>query len=227
MAEQHGPKLVSPPQAGLWRVGRSDDPLRPSVIDTGDVGHQAGNRFDVADLGVCYFATRLEGCFAETLARFRPTAAMLSLLSDDPEWTGDRFMAPGNVPADWRYRRVAVRVVSHRPYAFVDVEDPQTHEFLTRELASQLAAIGVERLDVPTVRGKDRRVTRLLAQWASQPDPEIPERYAGIRYISRLGDWECWAVFEGVPLTEVERQPIFTSTSQLVNIANLFGLTVH
>ena len=70
------PKIVEPPKGGLWRVGRSPDPLRFSdPLDPGLLENRTtGNRFDspTGDYRVCYFATTVEACFGETLSRFRP-----------------------------------------------------------------------------------------------------------------------------------------------------------
>jgi len=148
-------------------------------------------------------------------------------LRDDPDWRDRQFMEPGTIPADWRHRRVAVRVTLERPYAFVDVEAPETHVALGAALAPELAALDIDHLDVGLVRGRDRRVTRLLARWAATPDPSSGARYAGIRYVSRLGDWECWAVFEDVGLVERERRPIARDLPELQHIADLFGLRLH
>jgi hypothetical protein len=51
------------------------------------------------------------------------------------KWRERGFMPVGSVPADWRTRRVAVRAILRLGYAFVDIESPWTHTFLTRELA--------------------------------------------------------------------------------------------
>ena len=55
------PKIVEPPKGGLWRVGRSPDPLRFSdPLDPGLLENRTtGNRFDspTGDYRVCYFAT--------------------------------------------------------------------------------------------------------------------------------------------------------------------------
>jgi hypothetical protein len=48
-----------------------------------------GNRFDAADWGSLYFATDLEGCFAETLAAFRPSSALLAA-----SWSGGPSRCP-------------------------------------------------------------------------------------------------------------------------------------
>lgn len=227
MADPPSIRLVTPGQNGIWRVGRADSPLSPSRITADDADHPGGNRFDVVGVGVTSFATELEGCFAETLARFRVPPGNRTLLQDDPEWRERHFMEPGSVPADWRHRRIAVRVTLDRPYALIDVDTLETHVVLDGLLASKLGELGIDQLDVGVVRGRDRRVTRLLAAFAAAPDPSSNERFAGIRYVSRLGTWECWAVFEWVRPVLEERLPITADLPALQSVAKLFGLRIY
>lgn len=93
-----GARAVKPPKEGLWRIGRSPDPLSfsdpldPDLLDS----RSAGNRFDspTQDYRVCYLATALEGCFGETLARFRPNPRLAAVAHEEG------FMSTGEVPAD-------------------------------------------------------------------------------------------------------------------------------
>ena len=223
--------VAEPAAHGLWRVGRSPDPLHysdpldPAMLDS----RSAGNRFDspTGDYRVCYFSSTLEGCFGETLARFRPNPR-LSAIADE-----EGFMSIGAVPADWRHRRLAVRATvatSERWPAlrFLDVEAATTRALLRPELGELLAFYGYDDLDVPTIRGGDRRVTRWIGRWAhEQRDEQDRPLYAGVRYLSRLSsDWECWAVFENAPLVEQERRPILRHDEALSHVAGLYGLTV-
>jgi hypothetical protein len=225
------PKVVEAPAGGLWRVGRSPDPLRfsdplnPSLLEN----PAAGNRFDspTGDYRVCYFATTLDGCFGETLARFRPDPG-LRVIADE-----QGFMALGEVPADWRHRRLAVCA---RPVPsdtipavrFLDVEAAATRAVLRDDLGELLAFHGYSDLDVPAVRSGDRRITRWIGRWAyEQRDANGQMKFAGIRYLSRLStEWECWALFENVALAEQERRPIPRDDAALLRIADLYGLTV-
>jgi len=188
-----------------------------------------GNRFDPRsyDYGVLYFGSTLQACFAETLARLRPSVKLFALVED--EWRQQGFMAAGTVPADWRQRRTAVRVRLPGAARFVDVESPLTHQFLRVELAPALAALGIDDLDVSTVRGPDRQVTQMISEWAYMVNDGDKARFAGIRYCSRLGSqWECWAVFEDdqIEIEVLERLPIAKDTPELREVADLFGLTV-
>jgi RES domain len=225
--------VTLPPPAGLWRVGRQPDPLRASRAEATDSPSLAGagNRWDCSNFGVLYFATTLEACFGETLARFRPSPKLAALVA--PEWDGTSRMAPGQLPRDWRDRRVMVRVRPRDGCPFLDVEGLKTRQFLQSELALGLAALGVASLDVPEVRGKDRRVTSLIAEWAWNYAVELPDGshgfpFSGIRYLSRVdSQWECWAVFEDVELDVIEALPVAHNTGPMLKIATTFSLTVH
>lgn len=190
-----GPELHTPGSRTLHRVGRSDRPLALSQITVEDAAQpRAGNRFDVLGSGVLYLGTTPQACYAETLARLRPTTTMRALLKDeDPQ-----FMVCGAVPRDWRTRRLQVAVTVAESLPFVDVAHPRTHEYLTTALAEQLSNFGIGQLDVSDVRGRNRLLTRAIASWVyAATDAEGSPEYSGIRYLSRLGEHECWAVFDG------------------------------
>ncbi len=190
---------------------------------------RAGNRFDspIGAYNVLYFATDLNGCFGETLVRMRPDPRLVALISED--WKDTGFMTPAAVPADWRTRRIAVRAKVLRPNLFLDVEDPETHRVLEREMAQLLVFLRTPGLDVAAVRGGDRRLTRWISHWAwSQVTPSGKPRYTGIRYLSRINTaWECWAVFDRSGLQEVHRESIFRNNAALRVVAKHFNLTVH
>lgn len=112
------------------------------------------------------------------------------------------YMKIGSVPADWRIRRSAVRVALARDAVFLDVEDPQTHEALTFRMAARLAVLDVDRLDVPTVRGPRRDITR------------------------EISDWACWAVFEDVDVNPLETKPITLDMPDLQKIAEFYRLQI-
>jgi hypothetical protein len=95
-------------------------------------------------------------------------------------------------------------------------------------LGKLLAFYGYSDLDVPTIRGGDRRITRWIGRWAyEQRDEDERLKFAGIRYLSRPStEWECWALFEDVALDEQERRPIRRDDQALARIASLYRLTV-
>jgi len=209
-------------------VARGDNPL--TVPETAPGANlQSANRFDPLTMayGVIYFASTLQACFGETLARFRPSLEILAIVGD--EWRELGFMPAGSVPADWRQRRTAVHVKLPENLSFLDVESPITHQFLRGELALGLAAMGLTDLDVSTVRGPNRRVTQLISEWAYTAADGERALYAGIRYESRVrSGWECWALFddEDFEIEVLESIPITRDLPDLVAIAKLFELQV-
>jgi len=219
-----GPAISSRPPEGIWRVARS-----PAVLNFAEIGAEdatlphAGNRFDVPGGGVLYCATDLAGCCAETLARFRPTPAMHRAMAEEDA----SFMMVGGVPADWRHRRLKARITTEGALPFLNIEAPQTREWLQRELADALASFDVSDLDVSVVRGGNRLITRTIARWAyDQTDATGNPLYSGIRYLSRLGTYECWAVFDGTAITEVNRSTIELSDPALQEVQRSFSLRV-
>lgn len=212
----------------VFRVARGDAPMRFSVIDPADVAvPNGGNRYDVPGGGVLYCATTAAGCYAETLARFRPSAAVRAAVQhEDPA-----FMMCGGVPADWRARRLKIVVEALTPLPFLDVEHPDTHDFLTTALAQEIAqlvpSLSNGSIDVPTIRGANRLLTRMVASWAfAATDDDGAPLYSGIRYVSRLGDHECWAIFEGTEVIELARHPIARSDPDLRTVAQGWDLNV-
>ncbi|GAA1811319.1 RES family NAD+ phosphorylase [Nesterenkonia flava] len=218
------PKLVDAPVT-LWRVGRHPNPLNFSRLTATDAENpRGGNRFDVPGGGVLYAATRPQGAYAETLARFRPSAAMRKLRHEADE----HLMEAGAVPADWRTRRRLVNFTLHAPLPFIDVDHPATHTALMRALSTELTALGHDELDIAALRGKDRLLTRAIAKWAfTQTDDDGNPCYAGIRYQSRLGDYECWAVFDGAEIINSNPQVLSKTDRELLEIARIFDLSIH
>lgn len=226
MPESHlrGPALVQAPLGPVYRVARSSGPLEPSRIAAEDaLATRAGNRFDVVGGGVIYCGTTVKGCFAETIARFRPSAKMRVLLAqEDPG-----FVTCGGVPQNWRDQRTIVAASIADSLPFVDIDDPITHEFLSAKMAEELADLGVEVLDVGNVRGPNRLITRAASSWAYYAQDSGSPKYSGIRYMSRvLPNEECWAVFEGTPIVEVSRRSIDVGDPDLKTVADTWGLRI-
>jgi RES domain len=188
----------------------------------------SGNRFDSATggFGVLYFGTTLSVCFGETLARFRPSPGVLAEVKED--WHALGYMLVGAVSAEWRQRRTAVRVSVPESAVFLDIESVHTHQFLRTKLALGLSELGYDDLDISMIRGRDRRITRLIAGWAFSAHEEGQPLFAGIRYLSRVcTDWECWAVFHDIDIEAVETLPIQREMPELRDIADTFDLVIH
>lgn len=227
MAESHlkEPALVAAPPGPVYRVGRNGDPLRPSRIAAQDaLATRAGNRFDVVGGGVIYCGTHVKGCFAEVVARFRPSPKMRTLMEQEDAG----FVTCGGVPQNWRDQRTVVAASIADALPFVDIDNPITHEYLNAKMAAELTDLGVDTLDVGNVRGANRLITRAASSWAywAAHDAGSP-KYSGIRYLSRvLPDEECWAVFEGTPIVEVSRRPIEINDPDLQAVADMWGLRI-
>lgn len=218
--------LVAAPSP-LWRVERVDPALRFSRINPVDaMNDRAGNRFDIPGAGVLYGATVAEGGYAETLAGFRPKASMIGAFSEIKAEPGR--VAPGQVPSSWlTTRRLRTfDVIGSLP--FVDIESPATHTYLTRHAAPLLLQQGLENLDVPSLRGPSRLLTRAIASWLySRTDEHGQPLYAGIRYVSRLGDFECWAVFDGTPVELRTSAGVEPADLSLRAVLDLFGMVIR
>jgi hypothetical protein len=97
---------VLPPLDGIWHVGRDtqEDLTYRNVARADDSNPRGGNRYDSysGSYGTLYFATDLEVCYCETLARHRPNLTLAALVRE--EWEASHMMGPGNIPADWRHK---------------------------------------------------------------------------------------------------------------------------
>lgn len=209
----------------LCRVARAESPFHWSEISAEDSPRKhVGNRFDVPGHGVMYFASDLEGAYAETLARFRPSPKIRKYVAEqDPH-----FMMVGGVPRDWRDKRTIAEAVLRDPLPFLDVESAHTHEVLSSAMAAELVELGEGVIDVASVRGRNRLLTRAIASWAfEQRDAAGHPVYGGLRYLSRVDTrFECWAVFEGAEFRETKTSPIDPQATELVSTAELYQLRI-
>lgn len=220
MSTSHPPRTVDIPVL-TWRIARLPDPLNFSSISPSDADlSAAGNRFDVEGGGVLYTSTDPRACFLETLSRFRPSAKVLSVVKDEPG-----FMLCGGVPADWRLRRVKAEVSCADALPFLDVEAPETHVFLTEAMGAELTSLGIDVLDVAAVRGRNRLVTRAIARWAhAATDNDGEVLFSSNRYVSRLGAFENWAIFDGTGVVCQSEAAIDLTDPALVWASDLFKL---
>ncbi len=85
-------------------------------------------------------------------------------------------------------------------------------------------------IDLSSVTSMNRVLTRAIAsQIYAEQDPTSGEPlYAGIHYISKLGHFDCWALFgDRFVVDEQFRGPIEQTDSELLKVANSWGLTIH
>lgn len=224
LAPKLAPRAVEIPDRA-WRVALIPSGQRFSKITPDDaLLPDAGNRFDVPGGGVLYCASTPRGSFLETLAGKRVSARMASLVRDDP--TG--FMPPNSIPASWRDERRLFTVGTTDPALFIDVEDLETRQYIVGQIGEQLERLGIETLDIPDVRGMNRLLTREIARWVySSLDEEGDYTYSGIRYVSKLDNEECWAIFAGTGTFVHEQSTIEKTDPNLIDVARLFDLTIH
>ncbi len=199
MTRHSKPKIVPGPEK-LLRLARKDLALNFSRIRPSDhLLPHAGNRYDVPGAGVLYGADTAATCLIETLARFRPSAAVLKRLAKAPLAEREQFMPPGSIPREWRLQRRIFTIELINPLPFVDVESGRTISYLDQALAQTLISFGYEQpLDLAVLRNQDRRLSRAIAQHFYTRQDELGNPlYAGLRYRSRLDNGICWAVFDG------------------------------
>jgi hypothetical protein len=228
MADFHhvAPLTIEFPTNPVYRVARRDHVLTGSKIRLQDSLSQAGHRFNLLSGRVIYCATQLQGSFAEVLSPFRQAPSSRNLV----DYAVDvEYMNQGNLPANWRELRSILRITCVEPLPFLELENPKTLAYLDVMLATQLREFGVySPLDISIIRGSDRRITRSIAAFISnQMDADGEFIYSGIRYFSRLGNWECWAIFEETDIEVVETREIKVSDPDLQTIAALYHLTIH
>lgn len=218
------------PPGGVWRIEhKTKNFQRPSRVESSTI--RGGNRFDSisGSYGTLYFGTTIEVCFAEILARLRSAAILNAVVNE--EWRVNNWIESGNISADWRHRRIAIRARIDNKLPFVDIDHPETLAELNthHDLMLRLSRYGVNELDLGVVTAKDRRLTRCIAEYLySMNDTGGHPLWNGIRYVSRHGEGrECWAVFDHAPLKELERMSIERSNPELLAVAALYGLTIH
>lgn len=216
------PHLVYPPDS-LWRVARTGKELDYSQIGALNATLQnTGNRFDVPGGGVLYCSSDRRGCYVEVLARHRPSAAAAAIAKLDHD-----FMLPGAIPAAWRDERRMAEVTLEEPLPFVDVENERSRAWLQAELAVTLSQHGITDLDVSVIRGNNRLLTRDIAQSIYVANDDGLPRYSGIRYLSRHGDYECWAVFDGNEVAMSSSTRIGKTDPDMEAVARTWSLTIH
>jgi hypothetical protein len=183
------------PRRHLYRIGRPPDPLAwpPHSV----IGHE---RFDdpLRQYRVLYAAAQRAGCFAETLAAFRPSLA--SLAAERAVLNADEPFRTAQVPAAWwRNRLMATfRLASGR---WLDLRTLTTFQVLRGEFSELANSLGLADVDLSAatgrlaILGEERRLTQEISRWAFEHD------YHGIVYTSRLHHrFACWAIFESASI---------------------------
>ena len=218
---------VARPAGLLYRVGRVPDAWALAPWTYAGPDNTFGSRFNdpEGEYRVRYAAGQKHGAFLETLARFRADPQLLAELAeidDDPEYP---TAPPSTVPSEWLHTR-CVGIAQADSLLFVDISHSQSLAHLRHHLAHRLVHFGLDDLDAGDIR---KRTPRALTQEVSRYVFERPEAFAGIRYLSRLGDdLANWAIFEGSELDQVieDNETIEPDDPDLVVALHTLNLTL-
>jgi hypothetical protein len=205
------------PRTLLYRIARRPDPLAWPPRE-----YAGSGRFDdpAGEFRVLYATVQRRTAFLETLARFRPSLAVLKALQA-VENTNEPVSAP-SIPAEWYHMRAVGRLRLVTRQRWLDLRSLETREALRHELAQTLLDLGFEDLDLSGVVGPKRQLTQAIARWAHEHD------YHGLAYSSRFSaDRTCWAIFEGAAFEPIEpSERILRNDPDLLATAKLFRLNV-
>jgi hypothetical protein len=210
-----GVRVARTPRGLLYRIGYA-----PTPLDWPPREFAGANRFDdpLRVFRVLYAAKQRIACFAESLAPFRTSLAVLAREAAGRDELGE----PGGVvPLNWLRKRSIARfhLGSGR---WLDLRTVETFQALRSVLAVQAAAIAVVDLDLGSVAGPRRDFTQAIARWAYE------EGYHGIVYKSRLDHrFDCWAVFDTATIEPVgDPEPLNSDDPDLGRVADLFRLAI-
>lgn len=184
------------PSSGVFRVSRGPDPFAwPDWSFAGD-DRTFGNRWDDPEgsYRVLYASTDRLGAFVETLARFRSDPSVAAVLAGI---SGDDLVFPaGGVPHDWlEGRRIGQARVSG---SYAAISRSRSLAWLRQSLGDRLARYDLSDLDAATIRlTAPRRFTQEVSRAVQSCSANGERMFAGITYLSRLGDeLRNWAIFE-------------------------------
>jgi hypothetical protein len=237
-----------------WRIATTSyGPLNPP-LRSGDRRDCAGwGRFDIPGGRTAYLAESRECAYAEVLAYYRrrigdrdslsKDAAFLELTDDalaaliEAEWATRGHVAPGHLPAGWRTSRTIYRIELPSSGWWVVLEHPDSIASAEAALGAELEAEGIDALDVAVLRGSNRAVTVLLADWVRQSLLDDGSAPHGISYQSRHATGGAWAYWlpSGRPATATavskaritRASPIAANDPDLRAVAERFRVTVH
>lgn len=219
------PEVVSA-SGRVWRVGFAPDMWAwPRWEYATDSGLFDGRWDDQAgQFRTLYVAGSMLGCFLELLARFRPSRAVREALEgiEDDDGTAAQFPV---VPAG----SVGHRWLENRLFGAAEITGEYLYVTHSRTLAALRVAFPLGRFGIATADAdaallkdaRDRVLTRSIARWAYDLQPDGGGPVDGIRFGSRWGDEiPMWAVFERSRdgrrshLLTPEGEPIRVSDSQ-------------
>ena len=185
-------------------------------------------RFDdpLRQYRVLYAATPRAGCFAETLAAFRPSLA--SMAAERAVLNAAEPPRSAHVPAAW-WRNRLVGKFTLGSGRWLDLRALATFQVLRDAFAELALSLGLADVDLSVatgliaIAGEERRFTQAVSRWAYERD------YQGIVYSSRLHlRFTCWAVFESATIQRVGAPETITPNDRdLLRIARSFSLRIE
>lgn len=218
-------RLIPAPAGGVWRLGKTADPLGYDVLAAPDETSTAGNAWSASTHGTLYCASQQDGCFAEALAPFRVHPDVRELV--DVDWHQPFFVGPGKMVRDWSAMHTLLRLEPAKDSRFLDVDDDTTLKVLAALVDPWLPAFGISRAELARhhTQGSHRILTRAIARWAhTQTTPDGTPRIHGIAYRSRFGMRQCWALFDNTAVTRLESTHVFPESEPLRTVALEYGL---
>lgn len=189
-------------------------------------------RFDVSGK-TFYVAESAECAYAEVLAPFRRSIDGRDPLSADAEamgmsldeflegvageWGESGFMGMGVIPKSWREDRQLHTVETRVGGWLVDIEHPDSMAAIERACGPELLDAGVTVLTVGILRGDDREVTTLVAEYLARLVLVAAEKPIGVRFGSKHGYGWCHGYWLGsFPEGSLERGALHVQRSDSI-----------
>jgi RES domain len=232
---------VPPPGDGFWRVSSwpqvFDPPQPPPPLGSSSEEEDDGHRYDDPDgrFRTLYCATEPEGALGECLGDFvLSTAAVVHIeafLRSEPEPGFDEdyhhpLRADDIKAFGWKLGHAPARDAR-----LIDVDHWRTYLAAAPHALPALGRYGINRFDRRMLLDERRYITRTLGGiYRADAADEYGELLAsGLRFTSRLPpSWECWALWEPVPLEETAAQieDVTFNTPALRTAADMLGVAL-
>lgn len=188
------------PEERVYRIACAPSPWSwPDWANVG-VDQTFGNRWDDSEgvYRVLYASSSRLGAFVEVLSRFRPDLVLMKELAEiEDDDDGGATELSGELHVSWLDNRLMGVGRFHSD--FVDIGHSSSLVHVRWALAPRIIHHGLEDLDAAAIRQTaPRRFTQEISRYVyDQSTPEGQRRFAGITYLSKLGDeFRNWALFE-------------------------------
>jgi hypothetical protein len=91
-----------------------------------------------------------------------------------------------------------------------------------------LRTLDIDDIEAASVRGFSRLLTRGIASWIySRIDDQGDLQHGDTRYVSRLGDYECWAILDGTEVLWADEQSIDPANSDMLAVAATYNIRIR